>query len=211
MTDNILTNISTNISTPPARTLAEAHTYLGLQAAAQQAAGSTVDRTATTEGERGWTLTWADRVTVQVEYASEQAARAVGSHYGLGVSRLIDAAQWVLIADTYAERAVAATTGSDGATDGELGGETDAGAEIEADWLAAAEAVDEALKFFAERNDQHRPEQQLPETAVWTDQGRRFAESNPERLTRDRLLDDLEYYRSARADLIARSRGEAAG
>lgn len=203
MTDNS----STDISTPQARTLAEAHTYLGLQAAAQQAAGSTVDQTVTTESEHGWTLTWADRVTVQVEYASEQAARAVGSHYGLGVSPLIDAAQWVLIADTYAERAVAATTGSGGETDGE----TDAGAEVEADWLAAAEAVDEALKFFADRDDQRRPEQQLPETAVWTEQGRRFAESRPERLTRDRLLDDLEYYRGVLDDLSARSRGQRAG
>jgi hypothetical protein len=176
-----------------ARTLVEAHTYLSLLAAAdgdteEQSAAATV----TTEGDRSWTLSYRNRVEVEVPYDSEQAARAVGARFGLGRSRLVDAGQWVLVAQTYAERAVQATVRSGSrAVDPEQIG-------LELNWVFAADALDEALKFLDDGGSA------FPDPAFWTDQGRRLAAEQPELLTRAKLVEDLGYYRGALDDLRSR-------
>jgi hypothetical protein len=183
-----------------ARTLAEAHTYLGLLAAAEDgaaedgtgndAAGQTAAETITAEAERSWTLSYRDRIAIEVPYASEEAARSVGARYGLGVSRLIDAGQWFLVAQTYAERAVAAITASGVSAD-----DAERRTKLELDWELAVDALDEALKFF------EPGESELRDGALWSDQGRRLVVEEPESLTRDTLLDALASYRGVLADL----------
>jgi hypothetical protein len=89
-----------------ARTLAEAMTYVSLLQAADDS--RTADRsgppeTTLVEGAEAWTVR-SDFGDVEVRYASEHASRKLGVRFGLGVSQLIDAGQWILVADTCARR-----------------------------------------------------------------------------------------------------------
>src|SRR5262245_66055530 len=100
-----------------ARTLAEAQVYFALMRVTGPDApdlssappDSTLAGTTRTEGERQWTLTFGTeeegRIEVAVPYMSEDASRRIGAIFGLGVSRLVDAGQWVMVAGVYARRA----------------------------------------------------------------------------------------------------------
>jgi hypothetical protein len=175
-----------------ARTLAEAMTYVSLLQAADDS--RTADptgppETTLVEGAEAWTVRSAFG-DVEVRYVSEHASRNLGVRFGLGVSQLIDAGQWILVADTYARRALDA----DLQYTGQPGQDR---AEVELNWQVAADAVDEAIKFLPERADR------LPEEAFWSPQGLKLRRDDPGRTTRARLVDDREYYTGTLEDFRA--------
>lgn len=162
-----------------ARTLAEATTYLSLVAASDTARHSRHE-TSLTEGTEAWTVHSA-LGDVAVRYQSEDVSRRLGVVYGLGVSQLIDAGQWIMISQTFARRALeadmayTAQPGQDRAT-------------VELNWQFAAEAVGEAMKFLPAGADR------LPKEAFWSELGEQFAREQPAGITRAKLVDDYEYY-----------------
>ncbi len=177
-----------------ARTLAEAQVYLSLTAAADQStpavAPAPIQPGANlTEGADAWTLA-SPAGDIAIAYASEDAARTVGAQFGLGVSQLVDAAQWAVVAATYARRALEADLAYTGSPDQDRDS-------VELNWESAAEAVGEALKFLPDGADV------APDEAVWSEFGRRSRAQNPELVTRAKLTDDLEYYRGTLADFRA--------
>jgi hypothetical protein len=166
-----------------ARTLAEAQTYLSLLAAADDAPDAArpgPPETSLTEGEEAWTV-HSELSDLAVPYVSEHAARNLGVIFGLGVSQLVDAGQWILVAGTYARRALDA----DLAYTGEPGQDRTT---VELNWQFAAEAIGEALKFLPEDADR------LPDEAFWSDLGVQLQREQPQRITRAQLTDDQEYY-----------------
>lgn len=165
---------------PTARTLAEAQIYLSLLAAADENADAGPPQTSLTEGEHAWTMhsTFGD---VEIPYDSEAACRTLDVRFGLGVSQLVDAGQWILIAGTYARRALDADLAYRGKP--EQNRET-----VELNWQFAADVMGEAIKFLPEGADH------LPAEAFWTEQGEQLRRDDPERITRAQLFDDLEYY-----------------
>ncbi|WP_049576835.1 hypothetical protein [Nonomuraea sp. SBT364] len=82
-----------------ARSLVEAYVYLDLMTLGEP--GEPV----LTEERDAWRIRHGD-VEVVVPYASEHEARQGDLTFGSGLSTLIDAGQWVLIATTYADRAL---------------------------------------------------------------------------------------------------------
>ncbi|MEI8408627.1 MULTISPECIES: hypothetical protein [unclassified Kribbella] len=177
-----------------ARTLAEAQVYVSLTTAADPSAPTgepapIVPGGNLTEGADAWTL--ATPVgNISIAYASEDASRTVGAQFGLGVSQLVDAAQWAVVAATYARRALEADMAYTGGPDQDR-------ESVELNWEAAADAVGEALKFLPEDADV------VPDEAVWSDFGRQSRAQNPELVTRAKLTDDLEYYRGTLEDFRA--------
>lgn len=181
-----------------ARTLIEGHVYINLMiadlpppdgAAADPVAADTAasaDNTTTTVGEEAWTLAHDvgnQRIEVVVPYATEATARAAGLRFGAGVSELIDAGQWLLVAAIYARRALA----QDLAYDGSSAQRWD---DVVLNWGFAVDAAGEALKFLPELAEE------LPATAFWSEVGERLQLEDPEQFTRARLHGDLAYYRS---------------
>ncbi len=174
-----------------ARTLAEAQVYVSLTTAADQSAPAAepapiVPGENLAEREEAWTLASAAG-DIAIPYASEDAARIVGARFGLGVSQLVDAAQWAVVAATYARRALEADMAYTGGPDQDRD-------TVELNWEFAAEAVGEALKFLPEGADVAPPE------AVWSEFGRQAVAQDPQLVTRAKLTDDLEYYRGTLAD-----------
>ncbi|TDO44460.1 hypothetical protein EV651_1343 [Kribbella sp. VKM Ac-2571] len=177
-----------------ARTLAEAQVYVSLTTASDTPVPAT--RPAPIEpganlidGEDGWTLT-STAGDIAIAYASERAARFIDSRFGLGVSELIDAAQWAVVAATYARLALEA----DMAYRGHPEEDRDA---VELSWEFAVDAVVEALKFLPDDADE------VPDVAVWSEFGQRARAENPHLLTRAKLYDDLEYYQGTLEDFRA--------
>lgn len=177
-----------------ARTLAEVQVYVSLATAADTSAPAVEPAPITpgpnlVEGAEAWTvITPAGEISVP--YAAEQAARTIGSRFGLGVSTLVDAAQWALVAATYARRGLEAQLAYVGAPGQER-------EEVEQNWEFAADAVGEALKFLPEG----APD--APDAAVWSELGRQARAQDPHLLTQAKLVDDLEYYRGALEDFRA--------
>ena len=177
-----------------ARTLAEAQVYVSLSTAADQSAPATepapiVPGQNLTEGEEAWTLA-SSAGDIAIPYASEDAARTVGARFGLGASQLIDAAQWAVVAATYARRALEADMAYTGGPDQDRD-------IVELNWESAADAVGEALKFLPDGADV------VPDEGVWTEFGRQARAQNPELVTLAKLTDDLEYYRGTLEDFRA--------
>ncbi|MEV8371239.1 hypothetical protein AB0P21_00780 [Kribbella sp. NPDC056861] len=177
-----------------ARTLTEAQTYVSLLIAADETAPATAPAPIepgpnVAEGPDAWTLT-TTAGEIAVPYASEDAARKAGARFGLGVSPLVDAAQWVLLAETFARRALAADMAYTGEPDQDR-------TSVELNWEFAADAVGEALKFVPEGADQ------VPAAGVWSELGVKALEQNPAMVTRAKLVDDLEYYRGTLEDFRA--------
>lgn len=177
-----------------ARTLAEAQVYVSVTTVADESVPA-VEPTPieagvnAVEGETAWTLT-TTAGEISVPYDSEQAARTLGVRFGLGVSQLVDAAQWTLVAETYARRALTADMAySDGQNQDR--------ASVELNWEFAAEAVGEALKFLPEGAEE------VPESGVWSELGAQARAQNPELLRRGKLVEDLEYYRGTLDDFRA--------
>lgn len=177
-----------------ARTLAEAQVYVSLTTAADQAAPAVEPASITpganlTEGADAWTLA-SPAGDIAIAYASEEAARTVGARFGLGVSQLIDAAQWAVVAATYGRRALEADMAYTGGPDQDRDS-------VELNWEFAADAVGEAIKFLPDGADA------VPDEGVWSEFGRQSRAQNPELVTRAKLTDDLEYYRGTLADFRA--------
>ncbi|MDX6260487.1 MAG: hypothetical protein QOH84_2175 [Kribbellaceae bacterium] len=177
-----------------ARTLAEAQVYVSLMTVTDESLPAVQPTPIepgvnSVEGEDAWTLTTTAGELV-VPYASEQAARTVGSRFGLGVSQLVDAAQWVLVAETYVRRAMAADAAYTGGPDQDR-------VSVELNWEFAADAVGEALKFLPEGAED------VPESGVWSELGTQTWAQNPQMLTRSKLIDDLQDYRGTLDDFRA--------
>jgi hypothetical protein len=177
-----------------ARTLAEAQVYVSLMTAADPEAPATQPAPLQpgdnlTEGQDAWTLASAAG-EIAIPYASEDAARTVGVRFGLGVSQLVDAAQWAVVAVTFARRALEADLAYTGAPDQDRDS-------VELNWQFAADAVGEALKFLPDGADD------APAAAVWTEFGANARAREPQLLTRAKLFDDLEYYQGTLEDFRA--------
>lgn len=177
-----------------ARTLAEAQVYVSLAIAADQSAPAVepppiVPGSNLTEGAEAWTLA-STAGDIAISYASEDACRTIGARFGLGVSQLIDAAQWAVVAATYARRALEADMAYTGRPDQDR-------FRVEVNWELAAEAVGEALKFLPDGADV------VPNEGVWSEFGRQSRERKPELVTRTKLTADLEYYRGTLDDFRA--------
>ncbi len=167
-----------------ARTLVEAFVYLDLGCGSQDAV--------TEEVEDGWMVRLGD-VEVLVPRESEAWAREQDLIFGAGLSELIDPGQWVLVATTYARRALEGALYF--AADPSSAERFD---EVASGWRFAAEAVAEALKFFPGGEDELVPDD------FWTPAGRSLRESEPHRLTRRKLEKDLAFYRESLADFRRR-------
>ncbi|MEU6711258.1 hypothetical protein ABZ897_07215 [Nonomuraea sp. NPDC046802] len=167
-----------------ARSMVEAFVHFDLVAE-----GASGDAEVTREQD-GWLVSLRGS-EVLVPYEAEVAAQEEGVVFGTGLSELIDPGQWVLVASTYANRAL----------EGGLfyaGEQADAERfeGVAADWRFAADAVAEALKFFS-------PDYaELPPDAFWSEMGRSLRESEPERLTRAKLESDLALYRRGLDDFL---------
>ncbi|GAA0617373.1 hypothetical protein HPO96_12565 [Kribbella sandramycini] len=141
------------------------------------------------EGETAWT--YASTVgEIEIPYAAEDASRKLGVPFGLGVSTIMDAALWVVLSGTFARRALTA----DMSYTGQPGQDRSV---VELNWEYAAYAVREAIKFLPEDADQ------VPESAVWSEYGRRLLAESPQMLFRAKLFDDLAYYEGTLADFRA--------
>jgi hypothetical protein len=183
-----------------ARTLSEAQVYFALMRVtgpdapdlSAEPPDSTLAGTTRTEGEQAWLLSFGTeegRIELEVPYGSEDASRRIGALFGLGVSPLVDAGQWVMIAGVFARRAFDRDVSL---TDGK--GTAEERHQVELDWEYAAEAQAEALKFLPEGADA------LPREAFWSELGERARAEHPETFTRAKLVDDYEYYRGTLED-----------
>lgn len=178
-----------------ARTLAEAQVYLSLVTAGDPAAAAVEPPpiepgTNLIEGPEAWTLI-ATGGDLTIPYASEDSARIAGARFGLGVSALIDAAQWAVVASTYGRRALAAEMSYTRGPDQDR-------AEVEENWEFAADALEEAMKFLPVDD-----ESEIPAEAVWSDFGRDALVRDPDLIKRGKLLDDHKYYVGTLADFRA--------
>lgn len=166
-----------------ARTLAEAHLYISLTAAAGGEAGESRTETSLTEGLDAWTLRHEDPpIEVLVPYATEAEARRDGLRFGAGVSELIDAGQWLQIAAVYARRARRESLffTQDPADEERY-------VSIVEGWELARDATVEAAKFLTDDADE------LPPEAFWTEMGASARRESPDRFTRDHLDSDIAF------------------
>ena len=173
----------------PARSLVEAHVYLDLATSGGEGGGA-AERAVLTEEEEGWRVRL-DDTEIFVPYVAEAEAREMEATFGTGISELIDPGQWMLLAATYARRALAAAMRY--AADPSSGDRYD---EIVADWRFAADAVEEALKWLPDDADE------LPPESFWSEMGQEAFAQEPERFTRATMDDDLAYYRAALGDFL---------
>lgn len=165
-----------------ARTLVEAYVYLDLT-------GGSRDAT-TQETADGWVVRLGG-AEVLVPRESEAWARERDLVFGAGVSELIDPGQWVLIATTYARRAMEVALYS--AADPSDARKHD---EVASGWRFAAEALEEALKFFPDGAAELESEE------FWTETGRSLRASEPGRVTRAKLEKDLAFYHRSLDDFL---------
>lgn len=174
-----------------ARTLWEADVYVALTRADRgpepgqrlTPAGPMVPGENLAEGPDAWT--YASPVgEITIPYVSEKTANQTGMHFGLGRSRLIDAAQWVIVAHKYADDALVDGMNYDG-TPGEQR------AAIELTWELAIEAINQAVQFLP------ADAVEVPDSEIWTEFGARSKAAHPGMLHRARLEEDLDYYTEA--------------
>ncbi|MGW0802388.1 hypothetical protein [Nonomuraea sp. NPDC002799] len=167
-----------------ARSLVEAYVYFDLRTSEPGASS----RATVAQEADGWVVSL-DGAEVFVPREAESWAREGDVLFGGGLSELIDPGQWVLVATTYASRAL------EGALFfAEDPSDPDTFERISADWRFAADAVAEALKFFP-------PDYaELPSDVFWSEMGRVVRESDPGRVTRVKLENDLALYRQSLDD-----------
>lgn len=164
---------------PYARTIAEARLYLAFTED-----GDVPGREdPPIEGPDAWTVR-SGRTEVLVPYASEAEARDEGEPFGVGLSELLDPGQWRLASAEYARRALA----DDLEYTAEPGDER-LFRRVVSGWEGAVVALGEVLKFIPPG------EPEVPAEAFWTESGRAAREAEPERFLRDRLTEDIAFYR----------------
>jgi hypothetical protein len=172
-----------------ARTLAEAHVYASVISAADPPDATASTEEALVEGADTWTLN-VRGYEISVAYASQQAARQAGERFGLGVSELVDAGEWVLVATTYARRALDLDLAYDNGPESER-------RSIELNWMYAADALAEAVKFLP------ADAAEIPASVLWSELGRQTYQQQPALFQREKLLGDLEYFRGTLDDFRA--------
>jgi hypothetical protein len=109
-------------------------------------------------------------------------ATAGGPRFGPGASTLIDAGQWLEMAELYVEQAVEAEQAATGT------GDADLRAEALLAWRFAVDVAGEVLRFLPAGADE------LPDTAFWTERGRAARRADPTRFTRAALQHRLRTY-----------------
>ncbi|GAA2832137.1 hypothetical protein [Kribbella solani] len=177
-----------------ARTLTEAQVYVSLVTAADPDVPAVPPAgpqpgVNVTEGPEAWTFA-SQAGDITIPYDSERAATTIGARFGLGKSRLIDAAQWAVVSASFARRALDADMAYTGAPGQD-------GSAVELNWEFAADAVAEAIKFLPDGADE------VPDTEIWTEYGRQAKARHPHLVSRAKLYDDLEYYRGTLEDFRA--------
>jgi hypothetical protein len=177
-----------------ARTLIEARIYVSLVTAADPDLPAVPPPgpqpgVNVTEGPEAWTFA-SQAGDIVIPYASERAATTVGAWFGLGKSRLIDAAQWAVVSASFARRALEADLAYTGAPGQDR-------SPVELNWEFAADAVAEAIKFLPDGADQ------VPDVDIWTEYGKQAKVRHPHLVSRAKLYDDLEYYRGTLDDFRA--------
>jgi hypothetical protein len=177
------------VTVPLARTNDEAHLYMELRpcvcgetdfdatSSVTQVGGSWISRYAgrCTEcgRERVFEFRQPDEITVPTDGAWAPGAQP---------SELLDAGEWLVVADAY------------GSTDADPAGlSTTAQEQVRTDLAAAAAALDEVLKFLPAGADQ------VPESAFWSAQGRAVRDAEPGRFRRARIEAARQVYRTALA------------
>ncbi|MDR8408555.1 hypothetical protein MTP10_07380 [Nonomuraea sp. 3-1Str] len=164
-----------------ARTLTEAALFVNLSAGDVEPE--------LTEGAEAWTMT-AGEIEVEIPYAGEAEARRTGERFGFGLSELIDAGQWYLIALEYARRAVHDDLGV-------AAGEDDRADDARLNWEYARDATMEVVKFLPPGAGE------VPAGAFWTSEGRQAWQEDPARFTGERLADDVAFYQENLDELSA--------
>lgn len=177
-----------------ARTLTEAQVYVSLVTAADPNVPSVPPAgpqpgVNVTEGPEAWVYT-TPVGDISIPYASERSATLIGARFGLGRSQLIDAAQWAMVARSFARKALEADMAYTGAADQDR-------TAVELNWEFAADAISEAIKFLPEDADE------VPDTEIWSEYGAQAKANDPHLVHRAKLQDDLEYYRGTLEDFRA--------
>jgi hypothetical protein len=187
-----------------ARTVVEAQLYLDLLRAdgllGDDDPGDPGDWTTLTKGPTSWVL-HADGAggrfapfDISITHADLAAARRAGSRFGSRPSTLIDAGQWLEMAELYVEQAVETEMAAMGRSqDGALGEEALLA------WRFAIDVAGEVLRFLP--GGAH----ELPDSAFWTERGREARRADPARFTRAALQHRLLTYQQlgdAAAELL---------
>ncbi|MEU8221697.1 hypothetical protein [Kribbella sp. NPDC048915] len=185
-----------------ARSLWEAETYVSLEIAQRSADQGDAAQPApplevgqnVTEGVDAWI--YASPVgDITIPYSSERSATTAGAHFGLGRSQLIDAAEWVKVAQLYGERAIEDQVYFSGEPEAPQDPEyRQRRHHVELGWELAAEAIVQAMAFLPDASDR------VPEAEIWSEFGRSILADDPQAVTRARLEEDLEYYRGVLKD-----------
>jgi hypothetical protein len=148
-----------------------------------------------TEGPDAWL--YASPVgEITVPYTSERTSTLSGAHFGLGRSRLVDAAEWVKVAHLYGERAIEDQMHFSGepVPAGDDPEYRKRRYNVELGWELAAEAIVQAMAFLPEGADK------VPDSAIWSDFGAAAVADDQYLVTRARLEEDLEYFRGVLQD-----------
>jgi hypothetical protein len=184
-----------------ARTIVEAHLYLGLLRAegalGDPDPGDPAGWTELVEGRDGWTLL-ADGANgsfepfgIEIARRDLAEARRTGVRFGSRVSTLVDAAQWQELGVEYAEQAIGAGLAAAGAP-----GDRERLSVAALAWQFAIDVAAEVLRFLPDGADE------LPAEAFWSARGRGLRRADPDRFTRAALTHQLDTYRGLRDDFL---------
>jgi hypothetical protein len=136
---------------------------------------------------------------ITIPYVSEKTTIQTGAHFGLGRSRLIDAAEWVRVSALYSDRAMEDQLTYAGEPHPE--GHDPAGRErryyIELGWELAIDALVQSMAFLPEGADE------VPDAEIWSAFGKNAKARDPLMVTRARLEEELEYCRGVLEDFRA--------
>jgi hypothetical protein len=191
-----------------ARSLWEAETYVSLRVVENAPEGQRLEPspplkvgTNMTEGPDAWTYR-SPVGEITIPYVSEKTTVQTGAHFGLGRSRLIDAAEWIRVASLYGRRALEDMMTYAGEPKPE--GYDPAGRErryyIELNWELAIDAVQQAMAFLPDGAD---GADDVPDSELWSAYATRLKAHDEHVLKRARLEEYVEEYRGLLEDFRA--------
>ncbi|GAA3123922.1 hypothetical protein JOF29_008635 [Kribbella aluminosa] len=136
---------------------------------------------------------------IVIPYVSEKTTIQVGAPFGIGRSRLIDAAEWVHVAYLYQNWALADMLKYAGEPDPASNDfqHTERRRHIRLGWELAVDALLQATAFLPEGD--HGGDQ-VPDSEIWSQFGRSAKLADPYLVTRARLEEDLETFRGMLED-----------
>ncbi|MFD7159918.1 hypothetical protein ACFV9C_35350 [Kribbella sp. NPDC059898] len=149
-----------------------------------------------TEGPDGWT--WHSPIgDIAIPYVSEKTTVQVGAPFGLGRSRLIDAAEWIHVAHLYGERAIADMMeyAGDEHPKGDFQ-DQERRRSISLGFELAVDATLQAMAFLPDGEDV------VPDGEIWSTFGAGVKDANPDVVTRAKMEEELEYWRGVNEDFI---------